>query len=708
MFTNRMFCRTFLLISLTYGYFIQLSYSKTRCPKHFCTCTSRTVSCVKHGDRLRYIPTLPENTEVLVFKGNSLPSVTRDTFRNITNLRLRELVLGGNQIKNISSDAFEVFNQLTFLDLSGNQISVSILKDSFHGLRYSRLKKLYLIQMDLPDLPEDMFYHLQNVSTLEGISLNGNSLTKFYGRVFSVLPGLRNIGLNNNYINKTDFEGAHHLKVIRLRYNKLYRVPIFCNSSKSLVPNLRVIDLGQTRISEINRNKLRGICLPRLRNLTLDGNPLQVIPNNTFSDLPSLVRLSIKYLLSNDIVFETTCFNSSSLRLLYIANHMNMFPDVNGPSQPMSDYKNIFRYCRGLQVLDMTKIRLTTYDGVMLYELLHHLTSLTKLILQSTSALTLPGNLFSEMPFLKSLNLQKCLLSRWESWVFENVTSVKTLYLDGNEIAIINKTSFPREFLKNIKRLSLGKNPYLCTCDLMWFRDWLRNNTKVLLLWPFAYQCKSPRNWAGKTLSEFNLSYSECHPLNPYVVAAAAVSAALALVVIIGSVIYYYRWHIKYYIYLMRARKRGYEPLPGEDDFMYDVFVAYHSNDRVWVISELIPCLEKKENLRLCLHDRDFDVGKLIIDNITENIHGSRKVVLLLTNNFVRSRWCTFEMTLAQALDVEGGRSSLVVVMLENIEIQNMCNSLHILLKTTTFLEWPTDKSVRELFWRRLVASVKS
>jgi toll-like receptor 13 len=122
----------------------------------------------------------------------------------------------------------------------------------------------------------------------------------------------------------------------------------------------------------------------------------------------------------------------------------------------------------------------------------------------------------------------------------------------------------------------------------------------------------------------------------------------------------------------------------------------------------LIPCLEKKENLQLCLHDRDFDVGKLIIDNIIEKINGSRKVVLLLTNNFVQNHWCQFEMMMAQSRQVEGDKASLLVVMLENIETRNMCNSLHVLLKTTTFLEWPDDASARNLFWERFVAVVKS
>ena len=188
--------------------FTQWSISISQCPKQFCTCTGKRVACVKHERHLRFIPSLPKHTEVLVFTGNFLPIISQETFRNISGLRLRELSLGGNKIRNISSDAFEVLKSLIFLDLSGNQFPVSILQESFHGLRHSKLKKLYLIEMALPDLPSDMFKHLQNVSTLHGISLNFNKLQNFVGSVFSVLKGLRYIGLNNNSITNVDNRGS--------------------------------------------------------------------------------------------------------------------------------------------------------------------------------------------------------------------------------------------------------------------------------------------------------------------------------------------------------------------------------------------------------------------------------------------------------------------------------------------------------------------
>ena len=693
------------LVSLFNGGNLSTAVS-TMCPREFCVCSGYTVACRDHKRNLQYIPSIPHHTKILEFAGNFLPSITKDTFRNISHVHLRELVLGGNQIANISQDAFAIFPKLKFLDLSGNQIPVEILQGSFEGLRHSRLKKLYLIEMGIGHLTDDFFHGLDR-TPLEGLSLNSNNLTILNGEVFASLKYLQNLGVNNNNIQNINWKGLNKLTTLRLRWNKLNTVPDFCiGNGSSEVPFLRVIDLGCNRIPVLGPTNFRGICLPSLLNLTLDENFISTIPNDTFSGLPKLKRLSIKYLRSNTVYFESRSLKSNSLRLLYMSNHMDMFD--NTTQQRIIDYKNLFRYCPYLEVLDMTRIRLTTFDGRKVSDLLRPLTKIQKLVLQSTSLLTLPENLFNQMQNLVSLNLKNCLLSKWNSSVFEGMHVLKTLYLDHNEISLINQTSFPEKFLDGVKHIDLGMNPFLCSCNLVWFRNWMKSNKQKLKNSPYGYKCKSPPSWNGKLLYQYNPSYLDCNPINPYIIVAASLSGAFVVIVIIASVIYKYRWDIKYYIYLMRARK-GYQKLPGiNDDYLYDAFVAYNSQDRVWVISKLVPQLEEGGKLRLCLHDRDFDVGKLILDNISDKINASRKIVLILSNDFARSQWCQFEMTMAQLRSVEEGRHTLVVVMLENIQTRNMSTSLNVLLKTTTFIQWTVDKKGEELFWRRLTAAVSA
>uniref|UniRef100_A0A4W5L3A7 TIR domain-containing protein n=1 Tax=Hucho hucho TaxID=62062 RepID=A0A4W5L3A7_9TELE len=75
-----------------------------------------------------------------------------------------------------------------------------------------------------------------------------------------------------------------------------------------------------------------------------------------------------------------------------------------------------------------------------------------------------------------------------------------------------------------------------------------------------------------------------------------------------------------------------------EEEVRYDAFVSFSSRDGAWVLGEMAQMLEEEgePRLRLCLHHRDFEVGKGIVDNIAENIYCSRRTVCVLTRRYLR------------------------------------------------------------------------
>ncbi|XP_061195254.1 toll-like receptor 2 [Saccostrea echinata] len=282
------------------------------------------------------------------------------------------------------------------------------------------------------------------------------------------------------------------------------------------------------------------------------------------------------------------------------------------------------------------------------------------------------------------------------------------LDIDDSQPAPAEELDLPDHFCdSHVVHLGLSGNPFYCTCDLVWFRGWIHKNSQKLVEWPSNYTCSLPKEWVDKSLVDFHLDFSFCHPPNPYIIVAISVSIVLLLTVIISSVLYQKRWQIKYHLYLLRAKRRGYDSI-GHSEFVYDIFVAYNHADSIWFISELIPRLEKQEKLKLCLHERDFEIGKLIVDNIIDTVHNSRKVLIILSNAFARSQWCQFESTLAQSRSMNNGERSVIVIVKESINIKNMNKSLDALLKTTTFIEWPNDKTAKDMFWNRVVSAVKS
>uniref|UniRef100_K1QC90 Toll-like receptor 13 n=1 Tax=Magallana gigas TaxID=29159 RepID=K1QC90_MAGGI len=69
--------------------------------------------------------------------------------------------------------------------------------------------------------------------------------------------------------------------------------------------------------------------------------------------------------------------------------------------------------------------------------------------------------------------------------------------------------------------------------------------------------------------------------------------------------------------------------------------------------------LENK-GFKVRIHDRDFIPGVDIAENITIAIHNSRRIILIMTSDFLKSQWCMFELNMArmESLYSREGRKS--------------------------------------------------
>lgn len=55
------------------------------------------------------------------------------------------------------------------------------------------------------------------------------------------------------------------------------------------------------------------------------------------------------------------------------------------------------------------------------------------------------------------------------------------------------------------------------------------------------------------------------------------------------------------------------------DDFLYD-FVAYSTRDQKWIMAKLVDHVERKNNNKFCLHDRDIIPGGVHVEDVVESI----------------------------------------------------------------------------------------
>ncbi|GLH16754.1 Toll-like receptor Tollo [Gryllus bimaculatus] len=132
-------------------------------------------------------------------------------------------------------------------------------------------------------------------------------------------------------------------------------------------------------------------------------------------------------------------------------------------------------------------------------------------------------------------------------------------------------------------------------------------------------------------------------------------------------------------------------------------------------MGKLLPRLEgSNPRYRLCLHERDFPLGSLIVQNIVECMARSRHTIMILTPAFVGSQWCQWELEMATHRLLEGaGRDFLVLVELQPLDAKALPRLLRLLVETRTFLQWPSGcapgggcgggaEEAEEAAWRRL------
>ncbi|XP_028672023.1 uncharacterized protein LOC114662614 [Erpetoichthys calabaricus] len=123
---------------------------------------------------------------------------------------------------------------------------------------------------------------------------------------------------------------------------------------------------------------------------------------------------------------------------------------------------------------------------------------------------------------------------------------------------------------------------------------------------------------------------------------------------------------------------------------LHHVFISYSSLDTSWANS-FIKNLESPEyGFKVCYHERDFVAGKSVMDNMTDCIRASQKVVLILSEDFLRSRWCLLEANLSLFQDCSQGKP-VVPILLQPCVIP-----LH--LRHLTYLDVEDPRFYKKLF----------
>ena len=598
-------------------------------------------------------------------------------------------------LKVIEAHAFYGLRHLRSLSLSYNIMNAEMVSTALHGLSTSPLEKMYLKGLKLHNLNNETFAPL-GISNITDLRLDGCGIKILRTGVFDNLPHLRMLSLSNNMITEVQmnaFSPLSHLEGLAFRGNLLNE----CLNVKTagLSPSVLHIDMHDNKIGQVTQACTRG--LDNLIKYDLYGNTLKKIGAESF------IRTNISNLMlgKNQIsrLANDSFTNMSNLKTLnLVANTIQLVET------------GCFDGLYALKFLKLSHNPLLGRQILQLATAFKNLHSLKELICDTCGIEDLPTDIFTNMRNLDRLNIHNNYIVTWHPDLFIHQQKLKTLYLEKNRIVTLNRDMF--QYLPNLQEIHLYGNPFACTCDIKWFRSWITDGSifaYIDISKDDIYRCASPSDVKGISLLEVDLSFSKCGPIEA-VIGGAVSGIVFVLILITAGLSYRYRWYIRYGYFLLQRRMRQRRNEIGNSvEFTYDAFVSYNHGDQQWVIERLLPALEYRGGVHLCLHDRDWLAGCLIADNIIESIENSRKTVLVLSNNFAQSEWCQLEMSMAQHKLLTSRKDVLVLVMKENIDDVHMSRNLRYLISTQTYLAWDdNDDEKQRLFWKALIKAIKA
>ncbi|XP_043933164.1 toll-like receptor 13 [Protopterus annectens] len=306
--------------------------------------------------------------------------------------------------------------------------------------------------------------------------------------------------------------------------------------------------------------------------------------------------------------------------------------------------------------------------------------------------------LFMNKKSLESLILRNAGFSYFTHLMFQDLTNLKMIMIQRQTILSLDSQMFQNSV--NLKYVFFSVVIFKCSCENAWIIRWAATSMTMSL------------NFHYDTCLDLYDRYPFVKFLDtcdqPIEFTIFALTTSFLLFFLVFSLLCKIDgWYVVYFFYIIqvwmlklmgrRANKVHYK---------YDVFVSYSSKDELWVVTELLPNLEQKGPtfLKVCLHNRDFEAGKDIVDNIADSIYSSRKTICVITRHYLRSEWCSLEMRMATYRMLVESQDFLILLFLERtspFEI-SAYHRLARMIKKKTYINWPEGQHEQQLFWVRL------
>lgn len=308
-----------------------------------------------------------------------------------------------------------------------------------------------------------------------------------------------------------------------------------------------------------------------------------------------------------------------------------------------------------------------------------------------------------------SLYMENINLTKLPTTSLVGYSNIKKLYVAGNQLEDLTIWNFPEnlrfldirnnrfqhlrpevlgylEQQRHILRIRISNNPWSCDCFPSSFLQFIQRVPEMIDDLE-SIKCD------GLTPS---IKLDKCRVYTIYLILFVA-----ALIVVACIIIFWYRTSILMCLYyhniLPNCILRNAENM--EFPQRYDAFLAF-SHKNLDLINEYVERLENgRRQFRLCFYQRDWVVGESIPRAILQTIENSKRIILLMTKEFVSSSWGIFEFRTAIKATSMDRRKRLIVIVYPGVEdFSELDLELRLYMKFNTYLRYDDPQ-----FWKKLI-----
>lgn len=697
------------------------------------------------------------NLQILNLAHNKVQHVEQHAFER--NTRLEAIRLDGNFLSNING----VFNKITsllLLNLSENHIQwfdyafiPNSLKwldihnnyienlSNYYNIRNSKVKTLDASHNRITELTP------QSVpNSVELLFINNNYISVVRPNTFTNKVNLTRVDIYANMIETMDLTSLLLTKVPENRPLPEFYIggnPFNCNCSMDWLPAIN---------NQTSREYPRIMDLDNAMCRTLGPRGVAILPASTARSEQFLCRYEKHCFALCHCCDYTTCDCEMKCPVgcrCYNDRTWNTnVVDCSG--------LGVSEIPRRIPA-DATELYL---DGNVFHELHDHLfvgrKNMRVLYVNATGIETIQNRTFNGLTNLLILHLEDNRIRELKGFEFERLWHLRELYLQNNVIGFIGNSTFlllrSLEILRlhgnrlvtfpvwqvtlNIRlvELSLGGNPWSCRCKfLQELSSWVSDNAHKVIdigdVW-----CYYGGDFRPAYRRRLNINETACSDyfaqggviesimVSDYLPLVAATLSAVLILLVIIVLAFVFRepvgaWaYSKYGLRFLRTKSGKATTTASmgvaaamtagccdDRDRLYDCYVCYSPHDEDFVLHSLADELEHgASGLRLCLHHRDLPCvlrASAPAPAVLEAVDASRRVLIVLTRDFLHTEWSRFEFRAALHEALRGRASQLIVIQIGQIgvEVERDPELRPYLRTAAVILTWGEKR-----FWERL------